>query len=173
MQLLVTFLRVHRVVVEALERKLQAEAGLTLAQVELLARLAQAPERKLRMTDLTNLLQISKSGITRLVDRLETAGLVARESSPLDRRLTYACLTDQGMEVFERYEPILAAAVDEHLLKHLEHADAATLETALRQILDGNGAWDEALFAPLYEEGPGEPEADDQEPPVRPLDTAA
>jgi DNA-binding MarR family transcriptional regulator len=171
MQLLVTFLRAHRVVVEALERKLQSEAGLSLAQMEVLARLAQSPERKLRMTDLTRLLQISKSGVTRLIDRLEEGGLVARDSSPSDRRLTYACLTDRGLEVFEGYEPILAAAVDEHLLKHLEQADAATMQAALRQILDGNGAWDESLLAPLYEE-PAAEEADDEEP-VRPLDTAA
>jgi DNA-binding MarR family transcriptional regulator len=172
MRALVSFLQANRVVVDGLEERLRAEAGLSLAQVELLARLAQAPERRLRMTDITHLLQVSKSGITRLVDRLEEAGLVARESSRTDRRLTYASLTEQGMEVLGRCEPVFAAAVDEHFSKHLTPADVSALQAAVRQILDGNGAWDEARCAPIYEDSAEEP-PDDREPAAGPIDQAA
>jgi DNA-binding MarR family transcriptional regulator len=125
------------------------------------------------MVDLTKLLQLSKSGITRLVDRLEEAGFVARKSSPTDRRLTYASLTEQGREVLDRYEPVFAAAVEEHFSKHLAPADLIALETALRQLLDGNRTWDDARLAPIYEERPAEVPPGAEEPVVPPLDTAA
>ena len=72
-------LNTHRVLAEAMEKRLRAQAGLSLAQFEVLSRLHRAPGTRLRMVDITRQLCVSKSGVTQLVDRLERAGLVTKE----------------------------------------------------------------------------------------------
>jgi DNA-binding MarR family transcriptional regulator len=129
----------HRVITEAMERQLRAQAGLSLAQYEVLARLDQAPGGRLRMVDITRRLCVSKSGVTQLVDRLEAAGLVAREFTAADRRLTYARLTPAGAEALRRSGPVWEPIVQEHFARHLSEQDLRCLRAALAKVLDGNG----------------------------------
>src|SRR6266511_5992738 len=129
----------HRVVADAMEKTLRAEAGLSLAQYEVLCRLSEAPDRRLRMVDITRRLRVSKSGVTQLVDRLEQAGLVARESCPSDRRLTYAKLTDLGTDALRRGQPACHPVVQEHFARHLTKQDMDGVRTALSKVLEGNG----------------------------------
>lgn len=91
-------LRGHRALARELNARLQAEHGLTLSDYEVLANLSREPERRLRRIDLVERLQLTASGITRLLDGLERAGLVAKGTCDFDARVTYAVLTDEGYE---------------------------------------------------------------------------
>lgn len=89
----------HREIVAALEGALQAELMLSLSELETLERLSVAEAGRLRMSELADCAGLSKSGMTRLVDRLESAGLIKRESCPVDRRGAEAVLTERGRAV--------------------------------------------------------------------------
>ena len=137
-----TLLQAHSAVVESLEHKLESEAGVPLAWHEVLSRLVVAPEGRLRMLDLAGLIMLSKSGVTRLVDRMEGAGLVTRGSCATDRRVTYAIITPKGRATFERLRPVFSRGVDEYFSRHLSDADTRHLRSALRKVLQGNGRWE-------------------------------
>lgn len=137
------FVQANRVVAGAIEHDLQTAAGLSLAQHEVLLRLTHAPDGRLRMLDLARLMLLSKSGITRLVDRMEEARLVRRASCDADRRVTYAEITDLGRRVLDRATPVLAGGIEKCFAAHLSDADARALRGALRRLLEGNGEWSE------------------------------
>jgi DNA-binding MarR family transcriptional regulator len=142
----------YSVVSARIETELEASIGLSLPEHEVLVRLAQAPERKLRMFDLASLLLLSKSGVTRLVDRLERRGLVVRQMSAEDRRVVLAGLTDEGLKTFERARPVLAAAIEQYFAQHLADHEVSELRAALRKVLEGNGEWHELRCSPAYEQ---------------------
>ena len=92
-----SFLRAHATVIRVLESELVAEQDLSLAAYDVLVQLAEAPERRLRMTELADAVLLSRSGVTRLVDRMESAGLVSRNRVASDGRGIAAQLTDAGL----------------------------------------------------------------------------
>jgi DNA-binding MarR family transcriptional regulator len=92
------FLIAHARVTRRLEADLVAEHALPLASYDVLVQLVEAPEHRLRMTELADRVLISRSGLTRLVDRLSREGLVCREACPSDARGLYAVLTPAGYE---------------------------------------------------------------------------
>jgi len=92
------FLRAHAFITRALERELVSEQRLSLAAYDVLVQLAEAPGRMLRMTDLAEAVLLSRSGVTRLVDRLERTGLVARQRTSDDGRGVVAVLTEKGLD---------------------------------------------------------------------------
>jgi DNA-binding MarR family transcriptional regulator len=94
----VRFLRAHAAVVRQLNAELVADHGLTINDYEVLLRLARAPDRLLRRVDLAELVLLTPSGITRLLDGLERAGFVTKENCSSDARVVYAKLTDTGYE---------------------------------------------------------------------------
>jgi len=85
------------VLVRDLDAELQAAHGLALADFEVLLQLRHAPVRRLRMSELADATLLSRSGLTRLVDRLERRGLVYRHRPPEDVRQVWACLSDDGL----------------------------------------------------------------------------
>jgi DNA-binding MarR family transcriptional regulator len=91
-----SFLRAHAEVTRKLEADLLAEHQLSLAWYDVMVQLVEAPDRRLRMTDLAGAVLISRSGLTRLVDRMVADGLIRREPAPDDARGTFAVLTDAG-----------------------------------------------------------------------------
>lgn len=91
-------LRAHTTLTRELSARLLADHGLTLNDYEVLLHLAHAPDRRLRRVDLVERLLLTPSGITRLLDGLESAGLVAKAACDSDARVTYAVLTDAGYE---------------------------------------------------------------------------
>jgi DNA-binding MarR family transcriptional regulator len=93
-----SFLRAHAEVTRKLEADLLAEHKMPLAWYDVMVQLVEAPDRRLRMTDLAGAVLISRSGLTRLVDRLVAEGLVRREPAPDDARGTFAVLTDEGYQ---------------------------------------------------------------------------
>ena len=144
------FLQAHVAVMDSLERKLESEKGLTLAWHEVLMRLAASPDGRLRMFDLSELLLLSKSGATRLVDRMEETGLVSRGGCATDRRVTYAVITDKGRAVLEDSMPVFQKGIEEFFSKHLTDDDVAALRAVLRKLLEGNGQWKEQRCSPAH-----------------------
>jgi DNA-binding MarR family transcriptional regulator len=116
-------LATHSRVIAALDDELEREHGLALGSYEVLLSLADAPEHSLRMGALADRLLLSRSGLTRLVDRLASRGLVERHSCDSDRRGTYARLTPAGLELFEEARPTHLRGVREHFLAHLAAGD--------------------------------------------------
>jgi DNA-binding MarR family transcriptional regulator len=143
-------IQTNRVVSDALEAGVEAAAGLSLAEYELLLRVGHSSDGKLRMADLASLLLVSKSGVTRLVDRVEQAGLVKREFSPNDRRVTFASITEAGREALDRADPAFARGLAEAFARHLEDGDVQSLRASLRKVLEGNGQWEEQRCSPHY-----------------------
>ena len=89
-------------VLRAVEPSLEKAFGISLPFLDVLARLYDAPDHRLRMQELAEQSLFTRSGMTRLVDRVETAGFVKRESVPGDRRGVYVLLTREGERVLEQ-----------------------------------------------------------------------
>jgi DNA-binding MarR family transcriptional regulator len=96
-EVFVRLLRGHAAVTRAMSAQLVADHGLTINDYEALLHLARAEERRMRRVDLAERLLLTASGVTRLLDGLEQAGYVDRDSCASDRRVTYAVLTDAGL----------------------------------------------------------------------------
>jgi DNA-binding MarR family transcriptional regulator len=126
----------------ALETRLEHEAGADLPEHELLSQLAAAPAGRLRMVDLAELLTISRSGVTRLMDRLVGRGWVAREQPADNRREVYATLTPAGRAVLERTRAAFASGLQDTLGHHLDAQEITGLQHATRKLLEGLGSWD-------------------------------
>src|ERR671929_1687855 len=92
------FLRVHAALAKALDAELAAAHDLPLSSYEVLITLRAAPGRRCRMAELADRVLLSRSGTTRLVDRLEREGLLERDSCTADGRGCFAVLTGQGLE---------------------------------------------------------------------------
>jgi DNA-binding MarR family transcriptional regulator len=113
------FLRSHAQIVRALDAELEREHGLPLTSYDVLIQLSFAPGRRLRMFELADAIVLSRSGLTRLVARLERSGLVERERGQVDLRQTYARLTDRGFEVLAAATPTHIVGIKERFLERL------------------------------------------------------
>ena len=94
-------LRAHACLAKRLDAELDREHGLPMSSYEVLAHLAEASEGRMRMRDLAERAQLSRSGLTRLVDRLEKQGLVERDRSAADRRHSITRITKKGLALIE------------------------------------------------------------------------
>lgn len=130
------FIRAHAVVVRQLSAELEAEHGLSLPSYEVLAHLSEAPQRRLRMSDLASCATLSPSGLTRLVDRMEREGLVRRERCDADARVVYAVLTDEGMTRLEQAWPTHLRGVREHMVDRLSGTELTTLGVTMTRLQD-------------------------------------
>jgi DNA-binding MarR family transcriptional regulator len=125
----------HSTVVEALERDFEAIGGLQLSWYDVLAQLALAPDHKLRMNELADSVLLSKSGITRLVDRMERSGLIKREACATDRRVINATLTEKGRKLYEKASPIHRKGVEEYFTRWLTETEVKSLRSAFDKVL--------------------------------------
>jgi DNA-binding MarR family transcriptional regulator len=126
-------------VADAVSDRLEAEAGIPLAWHEVLVHLADAPDGALRMQELADSVWISKSGLTRLCDRIEEAGYLSRASCPTDRRGTFAVITDAGRAKVREATPIFARASEDLFLQHLSSRERDVLRSAMRKVIGANG----------------------------------
>ena len=133
------FLMTYKVVLTTLEREMQAEIGLPLAWFDILGKLRQAPRKRLRLQVLAEAVMLSRSGISRLVDRMVDANLVRRAPCREDRRGTYAVVTADGEAAFLEASPGHFNRVREHFVNHLTQEDAEGLRRALGKVLDAAG----------------------------------
>jgi DNA-binding MarR family transcriptional regulator len=130
------FLRAHARVTRELERELQDEQDLSLADYDVLYQLAVAEEHRLRMSELADRLVLSRSGATRLVDRLETAGFVARASCATDRRGLWAHLTDSGMNRLHGATPTHLRGVSAHFIDRIPTTELDQLRRILERVTE-------------------------------------
>lgn len=131
------YLRGHATVVRALEAELLAERQLSLAAYDVLAELAGAPERRMRMTELADAVLLSRSGVTRMVDRLERLGLVSRGRVAEDGRGIAATLTDRGQEQLTGASVTHQEAVQRHFVNQLDETDVRDLRRISQRLADG------------------------------------
>ncbi|MEW9554572.1 MarR family winged helix-turn-helix transcriptional regulator [Nonomuraea sp. NPDC050783] len=113
-----------------------AGAGLSEIDFETVIRLARSPEQRLRMSDLAAQTGLSTSGVTRVVDRLEREGLVARQACASDRRASYAVLTEAGRERLESVLPQHVQDIEDSFTGLLETDELAAFLCSLRKIRD-------------------------------------
>ena len=125
------FLTAHARINRELERELEDGIGMPLAWYDVLLQLAEAPGRRLRMADLADAVLLSRSGLSRLVDRLERAGLVRRERSPVDLRGTFTVLTAEGVHRLRAAVPIHLAGIRTHFLERLDDDRLRELDAVL------------------------------------------
>lgn len=129
------FLLTHARLIRTLERELQDEQDLALTDYDVLVQLANADDRRLRMSDLADRLLLSRSGATRLVDRLVADGLVERVTCESDRRGQWAQLTDAGMQRLRAATPTHLRGVAEHFVDRLDADELDELSRMLERIL--------------------------------------
>jgi len=129
------FLRSHRSVTGTLDTELTREQQLPLGSYEVLLILSRAPERALRMSDVAEQTLLSRSGMTRLVDRLESEGLVARMTCKSDGRGVYAVLTDAGYERLRTASRTHLRGVRDHFTSRLSADELDELSRILGKLL--------------------------------------
>lgn len=96
-----------------LAQSLQSETGLPHAWFEVLMRLSRSPGQQLTMSTLADQIALTTGGITRLIDRMETAGYVERSPCASDRRVSYAGMTESGRQVLQQAIPVVVANLRE------------------------------------------------------------
>lgn len=132
-----SFLRAHSELIRTLDRELESQQGIPITFFDVLAQLTGAGGR-LRMSELADAVLLSRSGVTRLVDRMERDGLVKREHCPTDRRAMYTTITPAGKRALAKARPVHLRGVAEHFARHLSDGEAKTLAAALgRMVPDG------------------------------------
>lgn len=132
-------LRVHGVVTAALEDALGESRGLPLPWYQVLVELRLAGGA-LRMHQLAELATLSRSGTTRLVDRIEAAGLVERRVCPSDRRGLEVVLTAKGREVQAGSAPLVLRGIGQHFGRHLDDRQAHTLMGLLEGVVEADSS---------------------------------
>jgi DNA-binding MarR family transcriptional regulator len=133
------FLTAHARVVNEIEGALREEGLPPLSWYDVLWPLYRAPNRRLRMKELAEQVVLSRTGLVRLVDRIERAGLLRREPVPGDGRGAYAVLTRQGAETLRRMWPTYARGIRRGFLEYLGD-DGETLRRALERVARGQSA---------------------------------
>src|SRR3954463_7955160 len=123
----VGFLRAHHTLVAELDDELRREHGLPLTSFDVLAQLDNAPEHQLRMSELADAVLLSRSGLTRLVERLESKGLIQRRDCTEDARGAYAVLTHEGRTQLAEARETHLAGVRALFLERFDEEELQTL----------------------------------------------
>lgn len=139
------FLRAHQQVSEILNQSLVKERGLQLSWYDVLLQLSASGEDRLRLQDLANRVLYSRSGLTRLIDRMEAAGFVKREPCEDDKRGTYAVLTPLGKRELRRAAPTHLRGIEEHFLSKLSADEIAVIGEAMARLLEGTRCASESV----------------------------
>ena len=139
------FFETHAGLTATLERRLEAECGLSVQWFEVLLRVARSPEQRLRMQELVAQVTLTSSGLTRVVDRLEEAGLLKRESCPSDRRGLYATLAAslrrENAESKRRYRSISSISSRRSRVCWINRAGTHRFRVGLAQVAIGANYW--------------------------------
>ena len=119
--------------IDVLGAELERDAGIPMRWYDVLVHLEEIPEG-LRMNELAERILYSKSGFTRVVDRMEEAGLVQRVRPENDRRSILVILTDQGRTTMEHARRHHRHAIEQHFSRHLSDTDIKALTRALEKL---------------------------------------
>jgi DNA-binding MarR family transcriptional regulator len=128
------FLLAHARISRRLDEELRAEHDLTIGEYDALLTIAQAPERRIRMRQLADEVILSKSGVTRLIDRLVDDGLVERSACLADARGAEAVLTERGLARLRAASKTHLRGVNEHFLAILDTDDLEVIERTMTSV---------------------------------------
>jgi DNA-binding MarR family transcriptional regulator len=134
------FIEASSRLLDDLERQLQREAGLSHGDYEVLVRLSEAPERRMRMSELADQALVSRSRLSHAVSRLESQGLLQREACETDRRGTFAVLTDEGFARLEAAAPSHVDEVRRLLFDNLSEDQVRALEEISQAVVSARRA---------------------------------
>jgi len=129
-----SFIKTHAQIIEWIERDLATEKRVPLTSYDVLIALFEAPDKRLRMHELASKVVLSRSGLTRLVDRLEKQGLIVRERSNTDRRGAYAVLTREGKRALVKAWPTYANGIKEYFISGMNEDELVTIQLILENI---------------------------------------
>ncbi|MGV9253267.1 MarR family winged helix-turn-helix transcriptional regulator [Streptomyces sp. NPDC003697] len=132
-----SYLHATTLLEDHLDRQLQRDAGMPHTYYALLVQLAEAPDRRLRMTELAMNAKITRSRLSHAVARLERNGWVRREDCPSDKRGQFAVLTEEGQEVLRRTAPGHVAAVRQALFERLSPEQQKSLGEIMQIVAEG------------------------------------
>ena len=121
-----------------MNKDMDRECGIPMTWFEVLLRLGRTPGHRLRMVELANQISFTDSGLSRLADRMERAGLIDRELDRTDRRGTLAVLTPAGGDLLDRALAVHLDGVQARVFDHLGERDVAVFERLLRTLLAAN-----------------------------------
>jgi len=121
------YLQTHATVIRLLEAELQKELGLPLLWYDALNHLSTASQWGLRLQDLADAINLSQSGLTRMLDRMAEEGLVERRPCPGDRRGLFAKITEAGQAKLHAAMPVYLRVLDQNFLRHLSCEEVAAL----------------------------------------------
>jgi DNA-binding MarR family transcriptional regulator len=127
--------KAHGALVKRLDAELEATHGLPLSHYEVLVALEQSPTHKMRMCDLADSVHLSRSGLTRLVDRLEREGLLCRACCTADARGSYAVLTQDGEHRLAEARPTHLASVRRDFVARFSPEELETLARLWERVL--------------------------------------
>ncbi|WP_248924755.1 MarR family winged helix-turn-helix transcriptional regulator [Paenibacillus hamazuiensis] len=128
------FVNAHAAVIERIEKDLSDQRKVPLTTYDVLVALYQSPEKKLRMTDLAKKVVLTRSGLTRVVERLEREGYVTRERTEEDRRGAFAVLTREGKKAFLATWPTYADGIWNYFLSVLDEEERKAIEKGLSKV---------------------------------------
>lgn len=127
-------LNAHAEVIDRIERDLARERRIPLRYYDVLTSLAKAPGGRLRLSELADAVVLSRSGLSRLVERLQRAGLIIREVDQTDRRGAYAILAAKGKQALRQAWPIYGKGIQQYFARHLTAREASVLNRLLRRV---------------------------------------
>jgi DNA-binding MarR family transcriptional regulator len=130
-----SFINAHAAVFKRLEDEIKREAGIGLSWFDVLVHLDWADDGRMNLQDLTNSLLLTQSSVSRLVDRMQAAGLVRKEMSNADRRAVLVSLTPAGRAAFRRAYRVHLRGIEEHFMQHVTTDEAASMTEALGKVL--------------------------------------
>lgn len=133
-----TFLKVHANVIDKIDHDLLVAKCMPLSSYDVLIELYEAPGQRLRMYELAERVVLSRSGLTRLVDRLEAQGYLTRDRSGTDRRGAYAVITEQGIAAMRQAWPVYAKGITKYFAQWLTTEEAQLLGLALERVLQAS-----------------------------------
>ena len=148
------FLKAHALLTRRLDRELRDRCQMTLVIYDALVQLSEAPQRRLRISELADAMVYSRSGLTRIVDNMEQAGHIQRTRDQSDRRSWIITLTPDGLDSLESAWRTHVQGVTRHFASHLSDTQARTVTKAFRAVI-ANLAPDQAgLTATQHEDTP-------------------
>lgn len=127
------------ILIDRIDRQLQASVGFQLTWFEVLRELYSKPQGMMPMKQLAESVCLTKSGASRLIDRMASAKLVERNPCEMDGRVIYACLTPEGRLAYERARPVAHEGVEEHFQRHLTADESEVMYEALTRVLTAEG----------------------------------
>jgi DNA-binding MarR family transcriptional regulator len=129
----------HALILRRIDADLSAADVVSLVEYDVLFVLYDAPGRRRRLSELADAVFISRSGLTRLLDRLESRGLLRREDDPTDRRGVYAVLTDAGLEEMRRCWSVYSRGIAAYFGQHLSAEETQVVASAFGRAREALG----------------------------------